>query len=159
MALDVGDTLPELELPDQHGQMRALRDLPGPNGLVLYFYPRDNTPGCTLEAVDFQSLLPEFRRLGVEVAGVSKDSVKSHASFCGKYDLAFTLLSDGDGVLCEACGAWREKKLYGKTGMGIVRSTLLLDGRGRVRRLYPTVKAKEHAATVWRDLISVMGLS
>lgn len=152
MGLNVGESMPSMALPDQTGQMRALYDLLGRQGMVLYFYPRDDTPGCTLEAVEFQNLTDALAGLGVTVVGVSKDSVKSHASFCGKYHLAFTLLSDGEGRLCEAFGAWQEKKLYGKTSMGLVRSTYILDGSGRVQRIYPAVRAQDHAATVLRDL-------
>lgn len=152
MVMEAGSLIPDLTLPDQAGQPRALRQLLGRNGAVIYFYPKDNTPGCTTEAQDFQALAADFAQAGVEVVGISKDSVKSHANFCAKQGLGFTLLSDGDGAACEAFGVWQEKTMYGKTRMGIVRSTFLVDARGQVVRVYPSVKVKGHARQVLNDL-------
>ncbi|GAB0058511.1 Putative peroxiredoxin bcp [Candidatus Magnetaquicoccaceae bacterium FCR-1] len=146
--LQPGDTIPDLSAPDQNDQSLPLRQRLGAKGAVIYFYPKDNTPGCTVEANDFQTLGAEFAAKGFTVIGVSKDSIKSHVSFCTKYNLQFTLLSDTDGALCEAFGAWQEKKNYGKVYMGIVRSTFIVDGHGVVRKVYPSVKTAGHAAAV-----------
>ncbi|MBF0182390.1 MAG: peroxiredoxin [Magnetococcales bacterium] len=150
--LTSGENLPDLAAPDQTGQPRALRELLGERGGIIYFYPKDNTPGCTLEANDFQSLSGEFARAGYAVIGISRDSVKSHAGFCAKHGLQFTLLSDGEGALCVAFGVWQEKTMCGKTSMGIVRTTFVVDAQGRVRRVYENVKTKGHAALVLAEL-------
>ncbi len=150
--LKEGDKLPQFSVPDQSGEAKTFDDLKGPGGLVLYFYPKDNTPGCTLEAQDFRDRLKDFRAAGFNVAGVSKDSVKSHCGFTEKQSLNFPLLSDSDGALCEAAGAWREKKNYGRTYMGIVRSTVVAAEDGTVLKVYPNVKAKGHADKVLDDV-------
>jgi peroxiredoxin Q/BCP len=147
-----GDKLATFSLPDQDGKIRTLKDLAGKKGLVLYFYPKDNTPGCTLEAQDFRDRLGDFEALGFNVAGVSRDSVKSHCGFAAKYGLDFPLLSDAEGVLLEAAGAWQEKKNYGRTYMGIVRSTVVVDAKGKVLKVYPKVSAKGHALKVLEHL-------
>jgi thioredoxin-dependent peroxiredoxin len=148
MLLKENDPAPTLTLPDQNEESHQLSSLFGPHGTVVYFYPKDNTPGCTLEAKDFQSLSAEFKELGVHVVGISKDSTASHAKFANKHDLSFTLLSDGEGVACEGFGVWQEKKNYGKVYMGIVRSTFLLDNRGIVTKTWTKVRTKEHAQKV-----------
>ncbi|MEO5332329.1 MAG: peroxiredoxin [Magnetococcus sp. YQC-5] len=148
----VGTTIPDLSAPDQTGQTRSLRELLGNQGAIIYFYPKDNTPGCTLEANDFQSLHKEFLALGYSIIGISKDSVKSHAHFCSKHTLEFTLLSDQDGALCTAFGVWQEKTMYGKTSMGIVRTTFVVNALGIIQAVYPKVKTKGHAADVLNDL-------
>ena len=153
--LTTGSKAPEISLPDQSGKVRALRDLSGPKGLVLYFYPKDNTPGCTLEAQGFRDRLEAFERAGFRVAGVSRDSAKSHCGFIEKHGLNFTLLSDAEGKLCEAFGAWGEKKNYGKTYMGIIRSTFVLGADGKLLKAYPKVSAKGHAEQVLKDLEGV----
>ncbi|MBF0125896.1 MAG: peroxiredoxin [Magnetococcales bacterium] len=150
--LTIGQGIPELSAPDQNGQVRPLRELLGKKGGVVYFYPKDSTPGCTLEANDFQALGEAFQTREHAVIGISRDSVKSHANFAAKQGLGFTLLSDQDGALCEAFGVWQEKTMCGKTSMGIVRTTFVVDGTGRVRRIYPNVKTKGHAAQVLADL-------
>ncbi|MBF0272543.1 MAG: peroxiredoxin [Magnetococcales bacterium] len=155
--LQPGSTIPDLSAPDQHNQTKPLRARLGAKGGIIYFYPKDNTPGCTLEANDFQALGPAFAALGHEVIGVSKDSVNSHVGFCAKYGLAFTLLSDGDGALCEAFGVWQEKTQYGKTSMGIVRSTFVVDAEGVVRKVYTNVKTKGHAEAVLAELTRRLG--
>ncbi|MBF0260219.1 MAG: peroxiredoxin [Magnetococcales bacterium] len=150
--LQPGDTIPDLTTPDQHDQSLPLRQRLGPNGAVIYFYPKDNTPGCSVEANDFQAASQSFAELGFTVIGISKDSVKSHVGFCTKYNLQLTLLSDTDGALCQAFGAWQEKKNYGKVYMGIVRSTFIVDGQGVVRKVYPSVKTTGHAAAVLTEV-------
>ncbi len=150
--LQVGATTPEFSLPDQTGKEQTFGDLVGRKGLVLYFYPRDNTSGCTAEALEFTAQLTAFRRRGYNVVGVSKDSVKSHAGFAAKHQLRLTLLSDPDRELIEPMGAWGEKKSYGKTTKGIIRCTFVVGADGRVAAVYPKVKAKGHAEAVLADL-------
>ncbi|MBF0615058.1 MAG: peroxiredoxin [Magnetococcales bacterium] len=150
--LEPGATIPDLTVVDQREEIKPLRARLGPQGAVIYFYPKDNTPGCTLEANDFQALSRSFADLGYAIIGISKDSVKSHVGFCAKHGLEFTLLSDGDGALCQAFGVWQEKVFCGKTSMGIVRSTFIVDGAGVVQKVYGQVKTKGHAATVLADL-------
>jgi thioredoxin-dependent peroxiredoxin len=147
-----GDKLPELALPDQDGKTRTVADLAGPKGLVLYAYPKDDTPGCTVEAKDFRDLLPELRAKGYEVAGVSPDAAASHCDFRDKYDLTFPLLTDADAKFLERIGAYGEKTLYGKKTVGIIRSTVVVDPEGKVVRHYPNVRAKGHAERVLREL-------
>ncbi len=150
--LKEGDRFPSFEVPDETGAVRTLKDLTGPRGLVLYFYPKDSTPGCTLEARDFRDLLPRFAALGFRVAGVSRDSQKSHVSFITREGLRFPLLSDADGGLSKAVGAWGEKVMYGRKSTGMIRSTFVLDPHGTVLRAYPKVSAKGHAATLLAHL-------
>lgn len=152
MALEAGKKLKNFSLEDQDGKVRTLDELMGRKGLVLYFYPRDNTSGCTKEAVEFSEMLTKFRRRGYNVVGVSKDSVASHRKFADKHGLKVTLLSDPDKVLLQAAGAWGEKKNYGKVSMGTIRSTLILDTNRKVLRSYSKVKAAGHAAQVYEDL-------
>ncbi len=151
MLLNVGDTIPFLTVPDQNGDQKNLQDLLGKGGAIIYFYPKDNTPGCTLEANDFQRLQGDFAALGMNVVGISKDSVASHTKFCTKHGLDFTLLSDGDGKACEGFGVWQEKKNYGKVYMGIVRSTFLVDAEGKVTKTWTKVKTKGHAEKVLEE--------
>jgi thioredoxin-dependent peroxiredoxin len=116
--------------------------------LVLYFYPKDNTPGCTTEAIDFTQLLPEFQKLGAQVVGVSPDSTASHCKFIAKQNLAIELLSDPEHQMAEAFGIWQLKKFMGKEYMGIVRSTFAIDPQGKIVQSWPSVKVKGHAAAV-----------
>ena len=155
--IESGENLPPLSLPDHDGRARTLEDLSGPRGLVLYFYPKDDTPGCTLEAQDFQRLLPRFRASGYEVAGVSKDGAASHCRFREKYDLAFPLLTDAEGSFSAAVGAFGEKVLYGRKSVGMIRSTLVVDRRGVVRKAFSNVSAKGHAEKVLAFLESPKG--
>lgn len=150
--LDDGSRVPPFEVPDETGKPRTFENLTGPKGLVLYFYPKDNTPGCTLEALGFRAHLAAFKAAGFAVAGVSKDSPKSHCGFIQKHSLNFTLLSDTEGKLCGVFGAWGEKKNYGKTYMGIVRSTFVVGSGGRILKVYPKVTAKGHAEKVLEDV-------
>ena len=150
--MNAGDKIPDFRLPDQSGKEKALKDLTGKKGLVLYAYPKDNTSGCTAEAQEFNERLTAFRRRGYNVAGISKDSVKSHCNFTDKYELRLPLLSDPDLALLEPMGAYGEKKMYGKTVRGIIRSTFILDTKGKVLKAYTKVRAKGHAETVLEDL-------
>jgi peroxiredoxin Q/BCP len=125
--------------------------------LVLYFYPKDSTPGCTTEGLDFNALLPKFRKLGAGVLGVSRDSLKSHDNFCAKQGFRFPLVSDGEGKLCEAFGVIQPKKLYGREFIGIVRSTFLVDPKGRVAQAWSPVKVHGHAQAVLDALKAAAG--
>lgn len=148
MALAIGDKLPDLTLPASGGRTLNLRkDFKG-KALVVYFYPKDNTPGCTLEGQDFAALHAKFQKSGVEILGVSRDSVKSHDNFCAKYGFPFALLSDPDELACQAFDVIREKSLYGRKYLGVDRSTFLFDAKGVLRREWRGVKVKGHAAEV-----------
>ncbi|HSL83222.1 MAG TPA: peroxiredoxin, partial [Thermoanaerobaculia bacterium] len=144
--------IPAFELPDQDGKARTVGDLAGPKGLVLYAYPKDDTPGCTIEAQDFRDVLPELRELGFEVAGISRDPANSHCRFIDKYGLTFPLLTDESASFLEGIGAFGEKTMYGRTTKGILRTTVVVDPEGRVLRAYPNVRAKGHAERVVADL-------
>lgn len=145
--LQAGDRAPDFTLDDQAGERITLSGYRG-SWMVLYFYPRDNTPGCTLEARDFTCLQEEFAELGVRILGVSRDSAESHRKFSERQSLTLTLASDPDHVVMEAYGAWREKKMYGKIGLGVIRSTFLIDPQGMIVRSWYNVRAKGHAAAV-----------
>ncbi|MCX8501584.1 MAG: thioredoxin-dependent thiol peroxidase [Alphaproteobacteria bacterium] len=151
MALEVGSKAPDftLTLVDTAGDERrvALKDFAG-RTLVLYFYPKDDTSGCTAEACQFRDSLPDFSSLSVDIIGVSRDSAKSHAKFISKYDLNFPLGSDETGTVTEAYGVWVEKSMYGRKYMGIERTTVLIDGTGIVRQIWSKVKVPGHAAAV-----------
>ena len=147
MAVEVGQPAPEFDLPTAGGGRARLADLKG-KPLVLYFYPRDDTPGCTEEAQGFAAAYPELKAAGVEVVGVSKDGPASHENFKAKYDLPFALASDESGAVVEAYGSWIEKNRYGRTYMGIDRSTFLIDGDGIVRRVWRKVAVPGHVAEV-----------
>lgn len=145
---EAGVQAPDFRLPDAEGREVGLADLNG-RWVVLYFYPKDNTSGCTAEAREFTELLPEFSALNAEVLGVSKDSVASHAAFVKKHDLNVRLLADPELKVLQAYGAWRMKKSYGQQSMGTVRSTVLIDPAGMVRKTWPKVaKGAGHAAEV-----------
>ncbi|WP_240098694.1 peroxiredoxin [Thermomonas flagellata] len=145
--LDVGDRIPDLPLQLASGAAGHLGGYAG-RWLVLYFYPKDSTPGCTTEGRDFDALLPEFERAGAVVLGVSRDSLKSHQNFRAKQGFRFDLASDADGAICEAFGVVQPKKLYGREYLGIVRSTFLVDPSGVVRRKWQPVKVPGHAQAV-----------
>ena len=142
-----GQTAPDFTLPATGGTSLTLSAL-RPARVCLYFYPRDNTPGCTLEAQEFSALAAEFAAHDCRILGISKDSARTHEGFCQRQGLTITLLSDKDGDTCEAYGVWAEKKMYGKTHMGIRRSTLLIGGDGVVLRVWPEVSPRGHAAEV-----------
>ncbi len=150
--LKPGDKLPKIELPDQEGVKRKLKDLAGPQGLIIFVYSRDNTSGCSAEAAEFQERLAAFKKKGFGVAGLSKDSVASHAKFAAKLGLGYPLLADDDKRLMQELGAWGEKKLYGKLSLGAIRSSFASDAKGKLIRVYPKVKAKGHAQEVLEDL-------
>ena len=141
--LEKGTKAPEFSLPDENGEIRNLSDYKGKK-LILYFYPRDNTPGCTKQACGFADLYPQFSEKDVEIVGISKDSVASHKKFKEKYSLPFTILSDTELKTIQAYDVWKEKKLYGKTSMGIVRTTYLIDENGVIIKAMDKVKAAEN---------------
>ena len=141
--LSVGIPAPSFSLPDQNGQMHALEDYRGKK-VILYFYPKDNTAGCTKQACAFGELYPQFMEKGAVVLGVSKDSVASHKKFEEKYGLPFTLLSDPDLAAIQAYDVWQEKNMYGKKTMGVVRTTYLIDENGVIARAFSKVKAGEN---------------
>nr|WP_325194436.1 thioredoxin-dependent thiol peroxidase [uncultured Oscillibacter sp.] len=145
--LEVGAKAPEFTLPDKDGNPVSLSDFLG-RKVVLYFYPKDNTPGCTKQACAFAAAYEGFRAKNVAVIGVSKDSVASHQKFAARYDLPFILLSDPELQAIQAYGVWQEKKLYGKVSMGVVRSTYLIDEQGVIARVMPKVKPDTNAAEI-----------
>jgi thioredoxin-dependent peroxiredoxin len=134
-------------LPADGGAEVSLKDLKGKT-VVLYFYPKDDTSGCTAEACAFRDALPDFSKVDAEIVGISRDPVKSHDKFKAKYDLPFPLASDEDGKVCEAYGTWVEKSMYGRKYMGIERSTFLVDGKGVIRNVWRKVKVPGHADEV-----------
>ncbi|NPD15643.1 peroxiredoxin [Xinfangfangia sp. D13-10-4-6] len=146
-ALTTGSLAPDFTLPrDGGGEISLQALLPGK--VVLYFYPRDDTPGCTLEAQDFTRLIAEFQAAGTTVIGISKDSVAAHDKFCRKHGLGIILASDEHGTTSEDYGTWGEKKNYGKTYMGITRTTFLIGSDGRIAQIWPKVKVAGHAQVV-----------
>ena len=142
-----GDKAPDFELATDNGESLALSRLKG-KPVVLYFYPKDDTPGCTAEARDFSRLAPDFRKAGVEIIGVSPDSVQSHAKFRKKYDLGIKLAADADKAVANAYGVWVEKSMYGRKYMGVERSTFLIDKAGRIAKIWRKVKVPGHAEEV-----------
>ncbi|GAB2657777.1 peroxiredoxin [Arenimonas aestuarii] len=147
----IGEKTSDFPLTLGSGQSARLSDYRG-KWLVLYFYPKDSTPGCTTEGNDFNALLTKFRRAGAEVLGVSRDSVKSHANFCEKQGFRFDLVSDADEALCKAFDVIKEKNMYGRKVLGIERSTFLLDPQGRVADAWRKVKVAGHADAVYESL-------
>lgn len=145
--LEVGTKAPAFTLPDQDGRVVSLSDFAGKR-VVLYFYPRDNTPGCTRQACAFAAAYEDFNALDVVVIGISKDSASSHQKFAQKHDLPFLLLSDPDLTAIQAYGVWQEKKNYGKVSMGVVRSTFVIDGAGIIEKVMPKVKPDTNAAEI-----------
>lgn len=145
--IEQGATAPDFTLPRDGGADVTLCALRG-GPVVLYFYPRDDTPGCTTEAGDFTALLPEFTAAGATVIGVSKDTVAKHEKFIAKHGLGVILVSDAEGDLCERYGTWVEKNMYGRKSMGIQRATVLIDADGKVARVWPKVTVSGHAAEV-----------
>lgn len=141
--LKTGDKAPDFEALTDAGKTLSLKDFRGKK-VILYFYPRDNTPGCTQEACDFRDSMARFQRKGTVVLGVSPDSAASHQKFKTKYELPFPLLVDEDHKIAESYGVWAEKSMYGRKFMGIVRSTFLIDEKGKVAEVYGKVKVKGH---------------
>ena len=150
--LNIGDLAPDFTLNDQHGNSVSLHDFAGKT-VVLYFYPRDNTPGCTRQACTFAGAYEAFKAEDIAVIGISKDSVASHQKFAEKYSLPFILLSDPDRQAIEPYGVWQEKKMAGKTGMGVVRTTYIIGKDGRITHVMPKVKPDTNAA----DVLAALG--
>ena len=149
--LEIGDTIPEFCLPNQDEEEICLRDIKG-RWIVLYFYPKDNTPGCTTQACDFTDALPDFEGLSAIVLGVSPDSPKKHRNFIAKKELKITLLADEEKELCNMFSVWQLKKNYGKEYMGVVRSTFIIDPDGKVAQKWEKVRVKGHIETVKESL-------
>lgn len=149
--LEIGDNAPEFELKDKDGNTVALSDFRGKK-VVLYFYPKDNTSGCTKQACAFAGLYGEFKKKNVEVIGVSRDSVASHVKFAEKYNLPFILLSDPELTAINAYGVWQEKKMCGKVGFGVVRTTFIIDEQGKIEKIMPKVKPDTNAAEILASL-------
>ena len=149
--LEIGTKAPDFTLPDQNGVLRSLSDFRG-RKVVLYFYPKDMTSGCTKQACGFAELYPQFTERGAAVIGVSKDSVASHKKFEEKYGLPFTLLSDTGKKVITAYGVWKEKKNYGKVTMGVVRTTYLIDEDGVIIRAFEAVKAADNPSQMLEEL-------
>ena len=152
----VGQPAPAFTLPTVGGQSIALADYQGKQAVVLYFYPADDTPGCTKEACSFRDLGSQFAEAGAAILGVSPDPVDSHAKFAGKYSLNFPLLADTDKAVAKAYGAWGEKTSYGKTSQGILRTTFVIDRKGIIQKVFPKVKVDQHGDEV---LAAVRGLA
>ena len=149
--LEAGMKAPDFTLNDKNGNAVSLSDFKG-RKVVLYFYPRDNTPGCTRQARAFAELYGEFKKKNVEVIGISKDSVASHAKFSEKHGLDFVLLSDPELIAIQAYGVWQEKKLYGKVSMGVVRTTFIIDENGNIEKVMPKVKPDTNAAEILAEI-------
>ena len=149
--IDIGEKAPDFTLPDHTGGSTGLSGMEG-DWVVLYFYPRDDTPGCTTEACEFTEGIEQFRAVNAQVVGVSPDTVASHQKFAQKYDLDVKLLSDPDRKVLKAYGAWGEKKMYGRVTQGVIRSTFLIDPQGRVAHHWKNVKAAGHAEKVRQKL-------
>lgn len=145
--LETGNKAPDFTLTDKDGREVSLKDFRGKK-VVLYFYPRDNTPGCTRQACAFAAVYNDFKKLDVQVIGISKDSTASHIKFAEKYSLPFVLLSDPDRKAIEAYGVWQEKKTAGKVSMGVVRTTFIIDEKGFIEKVMPKVKPDTNAAEV-----------
>lgn len=151
MALNIGDNAPDFTLPTDTGTELSLKSLRGKK-VVLYFYPKDNTPGCTREACDFRDAHTELEKKNVVVLGVSKDSAKNHTNFKSKYQLPFTLLVDANADVCEAYGVINKKSLFGKTFLGIQRSTFLIDENGKIQHIWRKVSVKGHLEEILNEL-------
>lgn len=149
--LEIGTKAPDFTLPDQNGNMHSLSEYRGKK-VILYFYPKDNTAGCTKQACGFAERYPQFTEKGAVVLGISKDSVASHKKFEEKYGLPFTLLADPELVAIQAYDVWQEKKNYGKTYMGVVRSTYLIDENGKIVKAFDKVKAADNPEQMLGEL-------
>ena len=147
----IGTKAPDFTLPDQDGKMHSLSEYRGQR-VILYFYPKDNTAGCTKQACNFGELMPQFKEKGAVILGVSKDSVASHKRFQEKYGLPFTLLSDTEKTVIESYDVWKEKKNYGKVSMGVVRTTYLIDENGVIIKAFGNVKAAENPGQMLNEL-------
>jgi len=143
MVLEVGDRAPAIKLKNQDGEIISLSDLKG-KPVVLYFYPKDDTSGCTKEACNFRDEFPKFGKLNAEIIGISADSVDSHKKFADKYKLPFNLLADEKKEIVEKYGVWKEKNMYGRKYMGIERTTFIIDANGKISKIFPKVKVDDH---------------
>lgn len=153
--LETGTKAPDFSLPDQDGVMHSLSRYRGKK-VILYFYPRDNTPGCTKQACGFRDLYPQFTEKSAVVLGVSKDSVASHKKFQEKYQLSFPILSDTELQVIQAYDVWKEKKLYGKVSMGVVRTTYLIDENGIISKAFGKVKAAQNPEQMLEELNDII---
>lgn len=151
--LEVGKKAPSFKLKDQNGNTISLNDFKGKK-VVLYFYPKDNTPGCTKEACSFRDSIKEIERHNAVVIGMSADSISSHKNFSEKFNLPFSILSDENKKVLELYGVWKEKNMYGKKYMGIERTTIIIDENGNVQKIFPKVKVDEHIKEVIKELSS-----
>ncbi len=150
--LNEGNAAPHFDMPADSGKNVSLSDFKGEKNVVLYFYPKDDTPGCTVEAKDFRDLVKDFAFEDTIVIGVSKDDIKSHCKFRDKYELSFTLASDKESDVCERYGVWAQKSMYGKTYMGIQRATFLIGKDGKIARIWPKVSVPNHAKEVLEEV-------
>lgn len=151
MVITKGEKAPEFELMDSEGNLHRLSDYKGQT-IVVYFYPKDDTPGCTKEACSFRDTYADFRKAGVEIIGISPDTVNSHAKFTGKYDLPFILLSDPDHEVCEAYGVWGLKKSFGREYEGVYRTTFIIGPEGEIKRVFENVRPSDHSQEVLETL-------
>ena len=151
MTVEVGDKAPEFSEPTDSNQILNLNDLLGKK-VVLFFYPKDMTPGCTNEACNFRDYYKEFLNVNSEIVGISRDSIRRHKNFKQKFKLPYSLVSDESNSICEAYGVWQEKKNYGKTYMGIVRSTFLINEKGQVTAIWRNLRVKGHVAQVLEQI-------
>jgi len=149
--LEVGKKAPSFKLKDQNGEVISLESFKGKN-VVLYFYPKDDTSGCTAEACNFRDEFPKFKKIDAVILGVSPDSVESHKKFAAKYKLPFSLLSDEKKEVSEKYGVWQEKSMYGKKYMGVVRTTFVIDEKGIIKKIFPKVKVEGHNTEVMEAL-------
>ncbi len=149
--IEEGKKAPDFNLKNQDGETISLKDFKGKK-VVLYFYPKDNTSGCTKEACNFRDEFPKFKNVDAVILGVSPDSVASHKKFAEKYDLPFNLLSDEEKKVLEQYGVWQEKSMYGKKYMGVVRTTVVIDENGKIRKIFPKVKVDGHNKEVLEAL-------
>lgn len=147
MSLQIGDTAPDFSAPNQQGDTVSLSDFRGKK-VVIYFYPKDDTPGCTAQACNLRDNHTKLQQAGYEVIGISGDGVKSHDKFANKYELPFTLVADEDKKINEAYGVWKEKSMYGRTYMGTARTTFVLDEEGKITNIIEKVKTKDHTAQI-----------
>ena len=157
-SIKVGQDAPAFSLPDQYGRMASLTDYKG-EWVALYFYPKDDTPGCTTEACEFSSELKQFENAGAVILGVSPDTADSHMQFAGKHDLKLRLLSDPMHTVLETYGAWGDKTIQGKKTQGVIRSTVLIDPQGRVAFHWPDVKPEGHASEVRQKIVELKSKS
>lgn len=154
MPLKTGQKAPAIKLPDQNGEVHELKDYAG-QWVLVYFYPKDDTPGCTKEACALRDNFPKFKKLKAVVLGISADSVKKHEKFAAKYELPFTLLADENKEVVEKYGVWAEKSMYGRKYMGILRTSFLIDPAGKIAKIYEGVKPELHAEEVLGDIASL----